>query len=102
MTPKTKRVKSIFWAKLPKVIKLSRIVLNVVSSVWVSFTLSPFKKKKKKRKIIVVLTINKHNGLLDGMLVTKLRIEQRSADKGAIVSGLVPAHVQMVNVDVTQ
>lgn len=102
MTPKTKRVKSIFWAKLPKVIKLSRIVLNVVSSVWVSFTLSPFKKKRKKRKIIVVLTINKHNGLLDGMLVTKLRIEQRSADKGAIVSGLVPAHVQMVNVDVTQ
>lgn len=59
-------------------------------------------KKMQKRKIIVVLTINKHHGLLNGMLVTKLRIEQRSAHKGAIVSGLVPAHVQMVNVDVTQ
>lgn len=56
----------------------------------------------QKKKNVVVLTVNKHNGLLDGMLVTKLRIEQRSADKGAIVSGLVPAHVQMVNVDVTQ
>lgn len=49
-----------------------------------------------------LLTIDEHNGLLDGMLVAELRIEQRSADKGAIVGGLVPAHMQMVNVDVTQ
>lgn len=36
------------------------------------------------------------------MLVAELRVKQGSADKGAIVSGLVPAHMQMVNVDVTQ
>lgn len=36
------------------------------------------------------------------MLVAELRVKQRSADEGAIVGGLVPAHMQMVNVDVTQ
>lgn len=55
-----------------------------------------------KTKIVVLLTINEHNRLFNGMLVTELRVEQRSANKGAIVGGLVPAHMQMVNVDVTQ
>lgn len=89
-------MKSICYAKLSKV-KLSPIDLKVTPSVLVSLTLSP-----PKRRVAVVLTINEHDRLLNGMLVTKLRIEQRSADKGAIVSGLVPAHMQMVNVDVTQ
>lgn len=48
------------------------------------------------------LTINEHDGLFDGVLIAELRVEQRSADKGAIVGGLVPAHMQMVNVDVAQ
>lgn len=49
-----------------------------------------------------LLTIYEYYGLLNGVLVAELRVEQRSADKGAIVGGLVPAHMQMVNVDVTQ
>lgn len=36
------------------------------------------------------------------MLVAELGVKQGSTNKGAIVSGLVPAHMQMVNVDVTQ
>lgn len=36
------------------------------------------------------------------MLVAELGVEEGSADKGAIVGRLVPAHVQMVDVDVTQ
>lgn len=36
------------------------------------------------------------------MLVAELGVEQCSANKGAIVGGLVPAHMQMVNVDMTQ
>lgn len=36
------------------------------------------------------------------MLVAELGVKQGPANKGAIVSGLVPAHMQMVNVDVTQ
>lgn len=57
---------------------------------------------KATTKIVVLLTVNKHNRLFNGMLVTELRVEQRSANKGAIVGGLVPAHMQMVNVDMTQ
>lgn len=57
---------------------------------------------KATTKIVVLLTINEHNRLFNGMLVTELRVEQRSANKGAIVGGLVPAHMQMVNVDMTQ
>jgi len=49
-----------------------------------------------------LLTIDQYNGLFNGVLVAELGVEQRSADKGAIVGGLVPAHMQMVNVDVTQ
>lgn len=52
--------------------------------------------------VFSLLTIDEYDGLFDGMLVAKLGIEQRPADKGAIVGGLVPAHMQMVNVDVTQ
>lgn len=51
---------------------------------------------------LIVLTINKHNGLFNGVLVAELGVKQGSANKGAIVSGLVPAYMQMVNVDVTQ
>lgn len=58
--------------------------------------------KTKTIVLVVLLTINEHNRLFNGMLVTELRVEQRSANKGAIVGGLVPAHMQMVNVDVTQ
>lgn len=36
------------------------------------------------------------------MLVAELGVKQRSADKGAVEGGLVPAHMQMVNVDVAQ
>ena len=36
------------------------------------------------------------------MLVAELGVEQCSADKGAVVGGLVPAHMQMVNVYMTQ
>lgn len=57
---------------------------------------------KARTKIVVLLTINEHNRLFNGMLVTELRVEQRSANKGAIVGGLVPAYMQMVNVDMTQ
>lgn len=53
-------------------------------------------------KNVGLLTIDEYNRLFDGMLVAELGVEQRSADKGAIVGGLVPAHMQMVNVDVTQ
>lgn len=49
-----------------------------------------------------LLTINEHHGLFNGMLVAKLGVEERSADKRAVVGGLVPAHMQMVDVDVTQ
>lgn len=35
------------------------------------------------------------------MLIAELGVEQGSTNKGPIVSGLVPAHMQMVNVDVT-
>lgn len=50
---------------------------------------------------ILVLTINEHDRLFDCMLIAELRVEQGSTDEGAIVGGLVPAHMQMVNVDVT-
>lgn len=50
----------------------------------------------------VLLTIDEYNRLFNGMLIAKLGVKQCSANKGAIVGGLVPAHMQMVNVDVTQ
>ena len=48
------------------------------------------------------LTVDEDNRLLDGMLVTELGVEEGTADKRAVISGLVPAHMQMVDVDVTQ
>lgn len=53
-------------------------------------------------RILVLLTIDEYNRLFDSMLVAELGVEQRSANEGAIVGGLVPSHMQMVNVDVTQ
>lgn len=50
---------------------------------------------------LLLLTINEHDGLFNGMLVAELGVEQGPTNKGAIESGLVPAHMQMVNVDVT-
>lgn len=48
------------------------------------------------------LTVDEHHGLLDGVLVAELGVEQRSADEGAVVGGLVPAHVKVVDVHVAQ
>ena len=48
------------------------------------------------------LTVDEHHRLLDGVLVAELGVEQRAADEGAVEGGLVPAHVQMVDVDVAQ
>lgn len=36
------------------------------------------------------------------MLVAELGIQQRSAHKGAVERGLVPAHMQMINVHMTK
>lgn len=49
-----------------------------------------------------VLTVNEHHRLLYGMLVAELGVQQGPADKGAVVRGLVPAHVQMVNIHMAQ
>lgn len=51
---------------------------------------------------LLILTINEHDRLFNCMLIAELGVEQGSTNKGAIESGLVPAHMQMVNVDVTQ
>lgn len=36
------------------------------------------------------------------MLVAELRIQERPGDERAVVCGLVPAHVEMVNVDMAK
>lgn len=48
------------------------------------------------------LTVNKHHGLLDSVLVAELGVQQGSAHEGAVVRGLVPADVEVVDVDVTE
>lgn len=48
------------------------------------------------------LTINQHHGLFDGMLVAELRVQQGSADERAVVRGLIPADVEMVDVHMPQ
>lgn len=62
----------------------------------------PIQPENQRVLFTSMLTVNEHHGLFDGMLVTELRVEQRPADKRAVEGGLVPAHMQMVNVDVAQ
>lgn len=72
---------------------------------WQSHPTSPFcclHRLWKNNDQLKPLTINKHHRLLDGMLVTELRVQQRSTDKRAVICGLIPADVKMVDVNVTQ
>lgn len=49
------------------------------------------------------LTINKHYGLLDSVLVAELGVQQSPTHGGTVVRGPVPAvDVQMVDVDVAE
>lgn len=48
------------------------------------------------------LTVYKHHGLLDSVLVAELGVRRRSAQEGAVVRGLVPADVEVVDVDVME
>ena len=47
-------------------------------------------------------TVNKNDGFLDGVLVVELWVKQRLINKRAEVGTLVPAHVQMIDVNMTK
>ena len=50
----------------------------------------------------MVLTINKNNGLVNAELVVKLWVDQSFVDVRPKVGALVPADMQMIDVNMTQ
>lgn len=49
-----------------------------------------------------MLTVNENDRFLDGVLVTELGIQESTGNKGAIVRGLIPADMEMVNIDMAK
>lgn len=47
-------------------------------------------------------TVDKHNRLLDGVLVTELRVHKSPTDERAVWGWLIPAHVKVIDVDMAQ
>lgn len=47
-------------------------------------------------------TVYEHDGLLDGVLVTELRVQESPAHERPVEGGLVPTHVKMIDVHMTQ
>lgn len=47
-------------------------------------------------------TVDKHNRLLDGVLVAELRVHESPTDERAVEGWLVPAHVKVIDVDMAQ
>lgn len=48
------------------------------------------------------LTIDQYNRLFYRVLVVELGVQQRAVDEGTKVCGLVPTHMQVIDVHMTQ
>ena len=46
--------------------------------------------------------INEDDRLFNGVLVAELRIQKRPGNEGAVICGLIPAHVEVINVDMAK
>ena len=48
------------------------------------------------------LTIDENNRLFNGGLVRKLRLKELGGEKHSLLSALIPAHMEVINIDLSQ